>query len=38
MALSQKAQSILSELEDSGDSQALGVFDCLNTIAQNGDG
>jgi hypothetical protein len=37
MALSNKAESIFSTLEESGDSQALGVFECLNTIAQNGD-
>lgn len=34
--LSTNAQQVLTTLLESGDSQAVGVADCLNTIAENG--
>ncbi len=36
--LSAKADNILTHLEESGDSQAAAVGECLRTIAENGEG
>jgi hypothetical protein len=36
--LSDKARQALEDLANSGQSEAAGVADCLNTIAENGDG
>lgn len=35
--MSPKAQELIQQMLDSGDSQQLAVGDCLNTIAENGD-
>ena len=34
--LSAKVAEVIQELGDAGDSQALAVAECLNTIAENG--
>ena len=35
--MNSQIDAILEEMEESGDSQQLGVADCLRTIAGNGD-